>query len=55
MLSLLLALEYDCHSTMKYDGHEYNTGGDCPEDVACSKMSYDDIKKAFKGEEDVSD
>ena len=43
MLSLLLALEYKCEATVKVEGKKRTTGGDCPKDVACAKMSIKDF------------
>ena len=51
MLSLLLTLQYKCEATAKVEGFKIKTGGDCPKDVACSKMSYED---AMKIEEDTA-
>ena len=43
MLNLLLSLEYKCLATMNMAGIKTDIGGDCPDNVACAKMSGDKV------------
>lgn len=43
MLNLLVTLEYKCLATMNMGGIKMKLGGDCPDNVACAKMSGDKV------------
>ena len=43
MLGLLLALQYECIDKFYMPGITYEYGGDCPDDVACSKRLSGDV------------
>ena len=49
MLSILLTLQYKCYATAKSGNEKVKTGGNCPKDVACQKVSYNDMKKLYEG------
>ena len=42
MFGLLLALQYECTDKFYMPGMTYEYGGDCPDDVACSKRDAKD-------------
>lgn len=48
MLNILFALQYTCKATAKINGKKTETGGDCPNVAACSKLSSKDYKKAYE-------
>lgn len=62
MLTVLLALQYECTAKISGKGVDgkkktIKQGGDCPDNVACSKMSTDEFKKLPRAEgadEDMS-
>lgn len=43
MLNLLVTLEYKCLATMNMGGIKMKLGGDCPDNVACTKVSGDKV------------
>lgn len=47
MLSVSLTLQYMCTAKMGSKKEKIEYGGDCPKDVACSKMSKSDYKAAY--------
>lgn len=48
MLSILFTLQYKCTAKAEEEGIKMVAGGDCPSDVACSKMSDSKFKDVFK-------
>ena len=51
MLSILFTLEYKCTAKFGYsNSNKIEFGRDCPDDVACSKMTPSDYKKAYGSE-----
>lgn len=48
MLSILFTLQYKCTAKIEMGGKKAENGGDCPKDVACSKMSAKDYKELTK-------
>lgn len=47
MLSLLFTLQYKCTAKFGVSGAKVEKGGDCPDEVACSKMSIKDLEKRY--------
>ena len=48
MLSILLTLQYKWYATAKSGNEKVKTGGNCPKDVVCQKVSYNDMKNCMK-------
>ena len=48
MLSIIFTLQYTCKGKIEVNGVKAEVGGDCPSDVACSKISDSKYKKELK-------